>query len=62
MKQMSSKQPLSVYWLWERLLSECLSTVGENRLPEAAETAWQLPKASEYGGAIQPPIEAGLAA
>ena len=32
MKQMSSKQPLSVYWLWERLLSECLSTVGENRL------------------------------
>ena len=26
------------------------------------KTAGQLPKASEYGAAIQPPIEAGLAA
>jgi hypothetical protein len=35
-KQTSSKQPLSVHWLWQRLV-EALSTVGENRRPEAAE-------------------------
>jgi hypothetical protein len=36
-KQTSSKKPLSVYWLWERLVGECLSTVDEKLRPEAAE-------------------------
>ncbi|MFC1597210.1 hypothetical protein ACFL5Q_04625 [Planctomycetota bacterium] len=37
MEQTSSKQPLSVCWLWERLVGECLSTVDEKLRPEAAE-------------------------
>jgi hypothetical protein len=36
-KQTSSRQPLSVYWLWRRLVGECLSTVDEKLRPEAAE-------------------------
>ena len=41
MKQTSSNEPLSVHRLWQRL-AEGLSTVGENRRPEAQEVIDQV--------------------